>query len=48
MNDSGNHSAVVGPRLAARVRGKIRSDLRKLRVVSQYWSRIIGLSSRKP
>jgi hypothetical protein len=32
MDDAADDPAVVDPRLAARVRGKMRSDLRKLRI----------------
>jgi hypothetical protein len=32
MNDAADDPAVVDPRLTARVRGKMRGDLRKLRV----------------
>ena len=52
LNDAADDASVIGPCLAARVGGKMRRDLRKLfencASVSQNWSRIIGVSFRKP
>ena len=44
MNDVADDPAVVDPRITARVRGKMRSDLRKPRVRVK----IIGVCFRKP
>ena len=48
VNDAADHTPVINARLAARIRGKMRRDLRKLFVRKPKTIRSIATSFRKP